>query len=111
VKEETSRSILDSVLHLLNLPVVGPRPYTENVVSTVLAPVEPEEAMRANIGRVLALRAREKMPLGALGIAEINVDSSDEAICLDADEQSVSTFERPDHECYRLVLKLVRREN
>jgi len=111
VEEETKRSILDSALHLLNLPVLGPRPHTENVVSTFLAPVEPDEAMRVNIGRVLAFRAREKMPLGAVGIAEMNVDFSDEAICLDADEQSVSTFERPDHECYRLVLKLVMQED
>ena len=47
------------------------------------------------------------MPAAAVGIAEMNVDSSDEATCLDANEQNVSTFERPDHDCYRLVLDLV----
>jgi hypothetical protein len=110
VEEETKQAILDSARHLLNLPVLGPRPNTEKVVSTYLAPVEPPEALRANIGRVLAFRAREKMPRAAVGIAEMSVDSSDEAICLDANEQSVSTFERPDHDCYRLVLELVIRE-
>jgi hypothetical protein len=111
VKEETKRTILDSALHLLNLPVLGPRPNTEKVVSTYLAPVEPEEAIRVDIGHVLAFRAREKMPGAAVGIAEMDVGASDEAICLDANEQSVSTFERPDHECYRLVLELVIRED
>jgi hypothetical protein len=109
--EETKRTILDSALHLLNLPVLGARPDTERVVSTYLAPVEPQEAVRLNIGRVLAFRAREKMPGAVVGIAEMNVDSSDEAICLDANEQSVSTLEHPDHDCYRLVLELVIRED
>jgi hypothetical protein len=86
VEEETKQTILDSALHLLNLPVLGPRPNTEKVVSTYLAPVEPPEELRANIGRVLAFRAREKMPGAAVGIAEMYVDSSDEAICLDANE-------------------------
>jgi hypothetical protein len=111
VEEDTKRTILDSALHLLDLPVLGPGPKTDQVVSTYLAPVDPQEAIRVNIGRVLAFRAREKMPGGAVGIAEVNVDSSDEAICLDANERSVSTFERPDHECYRLVLELVIRED
>jgi hypothetical protein len=111
VEDEAKRTILDSALHLLNLPVLGPRPNTEQVVSTYLAPVEPPEALRVDIGRVLAFRAREKMPGAAVGIAEINVDSSDEAICLDANEHSVSTLERPDHDCYRLVLELVIRED
>ena len=105
--EETQRAILDSALHLLNLPVLGPQAKTEKVVSTYLAPVEPKEELRVTIGRVLASRARVKMPAAAVGIAEMNVDSSDEATCLDANEQNVSTFERPDHDCYRLVLDLV----
>jgi hypothetical protein len=46
VEEETRRTILDSALHLLNLPVLGPRPNTEKVVSTYLAPVDPPEAIR-----------------------------------------------------------------
>ena len=111
MEEEAKRTILDSALHPLNLPVLGPRPNTEQVVSTYLAPVEPQEAMQMNIGRVLAFRAREKLPGAAVGIAEMKVDSSDEAICLDANEESASTFERPDHECYRLVLELVIRED
>ena len=111
VEDETRQTILDSALHVLNLPVLGPRPTTEKVVSTYLAPVEPPEAIRVNIGRVLAFRAREKIPGAPVGIAEMDVDSSDEAICLDANEQSVSTFERPDHECYLLVLELAIRED
>jgi hypothetical protein len=91
--------------------VLGPRPNTEKVVSTYLAPVEPEEAIRVNIGRVLAFRAREKMPGAAVGIAAMDVDASDEAMCLDVNDQTVSTLERPDHECYRLVLELVIRED
>jgi ribonuclease HI len=72
VEEETKRSILDSALRVFNLPVLG-RPHTEDVVSTLLAPVVPEEAEYHALIRGLKLAAEKGLPYVAAFSDSANV--------------------------------------
>lgn len=111
----TGQAIKDSALGLLGLPVVEhavvEHPQDSfKVVANFLTTREPDEAMQASIGRVLAERARPVMVKEAgdrtpAGILRAEVDGSDEATCEDLEGKSASAFERGER-CYKLVLEV-----
>jgi hypothetical protein len=106
--QDVRDDVKDAALRLLDLPVLGPQASTVEVVSTVLGPYEPDEAMRVSLGRVLAERARERWgDETPVGLADAQVDYSDEAACEDLQGRQVSSFQ-VDERCYRLVLLVVR---
>ena len=104
--DATRQTILESALGLLGLPTIERQQGGVEVVATVLADREPDEAMRVSIGRVLAERARADLPANASGVVDARVDSSDESDCEDLEGRTGNAFVRGER-CYRLILMAV----
>jgi hypothetical protein len=119
VDEATRHAIRESALRLLGLPEVERQDSTEpvsrspdsiEVVATLLATRELDEAMQATVGRVLAERARQVMSEKAGGrnptaVISAEVDSSDDAECPDL-QGDVGNASVRGERCYRIVLEV-----